>query len=69
VRRGDVAKSAEELASLFLGTTGRPTYDETQILVTIAHPCCVCGYWQRNEWLDGEGMCEPCREAEEEEDR
>lgn len=51
----------------FIGTTGRPVPGpELDAVLEIAATCCVCGYWQRKEWLDGEGMCESCREAEEE---
>jgi hypothetical protein len=50
----------------FIGTTMRPRPGREQDAVTkIAAPCCVCGYWQRHEWLDDEGMCEPCIDAEE----
>lgn len=51
----------------FIGTTGRPTAAETPDLLKVAEPCCVCGCWQRLEWLDSERMCESCREIEEDE--
>lgn len=52
-------------AERFIGTTMRPLPGpEQDAVLRIAEPCCVCGYWQRKEWLDGERMCEPCRDAE-----
>ena len=51
----------------FIGTTMRPRPGpEQEGLLKIANICCVCGYWQRREWLDAEGMCEPCVVADEE---